>query len=114
MRYEVGLRVESVRRPGNRNSLLKALLEFAAIDNDFNGNNGNEYLWDRAKGYKCNATYEVAYLRREFKDKSDEDVVKQYFEDWLGHDSYYYEYNTDVSYNKKGHVSAVAVAYTTD
>ena len=44
--------------------IVGALIELAEIDADFNGENGEEYLWDRAKdaGYKTNAEY-LANLR---------------------------------------------------
>lgn len=85
----------------NLESILGALSNFD--DEDFNGNNGEEYLWEEAEGYECNQDYVLDQLRAKYtEDLIHEeffiviDLVNDYFNDFLGRDGYYLDYKIDV------------------
>jgi hypothetical protein len=75
-----------------KTDIVPVLRELAASDGDFNGNNGEEYLWDGLtdQGYDSNLDYVIAHLKEtdDYKDK-----VKQFFEEWLDADDYYHDYH---------------------
>lgn len=85
----------------NLESILGALSNFN--DEDFNGNNGEEYLWECAEGYDSNMEYVLDELRKKYtEDIIQEDVykvidlVRDYFNEFLGNDGYYKDYEFDV------------------
>ena len=93
--------------PRQRKSLLKALKNLSDFDNDFNGFNGSEYLWDGvdSKNFDSNRNY----LLNEVKDiKNDEECILIFFKTWMKNDDYYdmYEYNTIA--DKNGDVIAIS------
>lgn len=80
-------------------------------DEDFNGNNGDEYLWEVAKGFESNQDYVLDTL-----DKSDltgEQLVYMYFDMWLGNDGYYGDYDVIVD-SFSDNKAVVSVAYETN
>lgn len=84
----------------NIESILGALSNFD--DEDFNGNNGEEYLWEEAQGYECNKDYVLDQLRAKYtEDIIHEDVYKiyelceEYFASYMSC-SYYQDYKIDV------------------
>lgn len=93
---------------GNRENLLDALRGLSEFDNDFNGENGDDYfLWEKANGFESN----MDYLINEVKDiKDDEECVNTFFEEWLNHDSYYDEWNVSVITDEKKRVKAISLA----
>lgn len=86
--------------------LLKALDDLARTrDNDFNGKNGKDYLYEDAKdeGYECNADYVFNYIKENIEngyyDKYGivsirySTIVEDYLYMWLGKNGYYENYN---------------------
>ena len=57
-------------------------------DEDFNGNNGEEYLWEEAEGYNSNQEYVVDCIKK--SDIKCSDMVYKFFSEWLDNDGYYY------------------------
>jgi hypothetical protein len=91
----------------NRESLLNALRSLSEYDNDFNGENGIDYLWEEANGFESN----MEYLVNEVKDiEDDEECVNTFFEEWLNHDKYYDEWNISVIADEKKRVKAISLA----
>lgn len=91
----------------NRESLLDALRSLSDFDCDFNGENGNDYLWEDAKNYDSN----MDYLINEIKDiEDDEECVNTFFEEWLDNDKYYDEWNVSVITDEKKRVKAISLA----
>ena len=91
----------------NRESLLNALKSLSDFDCDFNGENGNDYLWEDAEGYESN----MDYLINEVKDiEDDEECVNTFFDEWLSHDRYYDEWNVSVITDEKKRVKAISFA----
>lgn len=89
-----------------RNDLLNALSELASMDADFSGENGSEYLWKEAVGFKSNADY----LLNAVKDMpTDEDVINAFISGWINSDSFYNSFKTDVTYNN-GKAECIALA----
>lgn len=77
----------------DREKVLDALTEFT--DEDFNGNNGEDYLWEVAKekGFSSNQDYVIDQIRK--SDIHGTNIVKTYLEEWLGNDSYVFMYKYD-------------------
>lgn len=99
-----------VETPNNRQSLLKALEHLSNCDEDFNGNNGPEYLWQQASDGNYNSNQQ--YVLDIIKDlPSDDDVVQAFLDYWVKHDSYYRRYECTVHKNQKDQIDAIAFAY---
>mgnify|MGYP000723060584 FL=1 len=91
---------------GNRESLLNALRSLSDFDCDFNGENGDDYLWEEANGFESNMDYLINKVR-EIKD--DEDCVNSFFEEWMDNDrNYYEEWNVSVLKDTKKRVKAIS------
>jgi hypothetical protein len=80
-------------------------------DDDFNGNNGEEYLWDIAKeaGFKTNYEYTLAEAKKEA------DAIKciqTFLEIWMESDRCYQEYRLNIE--RKGKKLFISFAYTVD
>lgn len=93
-----------------RQALLDALCEIGYKDSDFSGVNGKEYLWTEAakKGYESNLTYVLDAI----KDiESDIDLIRTFFQQWMGSDSYYIQYEWGYHMDDDGFVSAIAVSW---
>ena len=118
--------------PGNRESLLDALICISDCDCDFNGENGLEYLRDgvwEANGYEDYDDFankhpdieEEVELRYESNmdyliDKvrsieNDEDCIRAYIEGWIENDGYYGEYDLNWLTNDDGKIIALSIAY---
>ena len=61
-------------------------MKIAEHDGDFNGDNGEEYLWEKAKGFESNAAY--AWSEAE-KEPTPAKMLGKFFAIWLSDDSYY-------------------------
>lgn len=71
-------------------------------DDDFNGDNGEDYLWDEAKwkGYSNNADYCINEVMEQFeKDNDLVKSIKNFFKLWLCSDDYYDSYKISVIEN---------------
>lgn len=92
-----------------REDLLIALKTLGEMDNDFNGANGMEYLWDNVDSEKYESNME--YLLDVLKNKeSDKELIEEYIADWIGKDSYYKQYILDVIYDDNGKAECIALA----
>lgn len=86
------------------------LASLAVEDNDFNGNNGPEFRWERAKGYDCNFDYLEDYLS-DIKDPRK--YIERFIQEWFDEDSFYYdEYSVRII--KDDSYLIVSVVYTTN
>ena len=94
-------------------------------DDDFNGNNGFEYVSDRAKRLSYNSDMDYVYDTLFLEYTNDwsnaniekqknivEEVVDKYFEFFMGESSEYFKYivNTEFVYDK----AVITVAYITE
>lgn len=79
----------------NNELILSALSEFS--DEDFNGNNGEEYTWEKAleQGFKSSQDYVIDVLRN--SGLTQEELIRAYFNEWLGHDYYYTDYRVEIT-----------------
>lgn len=86
--------------------ILEALDNIARNwDNDFSGENGEDYLWEDAKeeGFSCNADYVFNYIKTSIEDGYYNKyninsvryatIVEDYLEMWLNNDDFYGQYN---------------------
>ena len=93
------------------------LFSFAAIDNDFNGANGPEYLWSEAKtaGFKSNAEYAWSVAKQESEARCDDEwIFKRFISMWMGSDLYYRRYVMSVVRDENDMISAVSLAFVTN
>ena len=118
--------------PGNRESLLEALINISSCDCDFNGENGLEYLWDevwRVNGYadydsfaiqhlnvykEIDLKYEsnMDYLVGKVRDiENDEECINTFVDGWIGNDSYYGEYEVNWLTDDNGNIVVLSIAY---
>lgn len=65
------------------------------MDDDFNGNNGSEYLWEEAEvaGFNCNADYCMSIAEKE---KTPRDIIEKFISLWMGRDYYYQDYDLGI------------------
>ena len=98
----------------NAKKIKEKLLDISCCDEDWNGNNGLEFVDEEAqeKGYESNQEYYADYVLEdeELEDKAHiERIFETYLDYWLGNDSYYVGYET--MYNWIGKTLVVSVAY---
>ena len=77
----------------NKQEVLNVLSTFD--DEDFNGNNGEEYLWEMAQGYESNQDYVLDTLEK--SDLTGEELIHAYFSMWFDNDGYYGDYDVIVA-----------------
>ena len=80
----------------NTKEMVKdTLFEFASYDNDFNGQNGPEYLWEQASaaGFKTNRDY-VWSIASEKKDNKD--IIETFISIWMNSACYYEDFSIEV------------------
>jgi hypothetical protein len=65
----------------------------ALCDNDFNGENGPEYLWVDAEGFGNNFDYCWSIAEKENKPRL---IIERFVSLWMGKDSYYVDYSLDI------------------
>lgn len=108
---ELKLKVNVVEAK-NRDSLLSALIG-SVDDNDLNGENGEEYLWESAKnaGFDNNLDFIADVVKNV---ESDKKCIEEFFKLCYGADSYYEDYEVDTVCNENGDVIAFGIAYVTD
>ena len=96
----------------NLNDKQEVLATLSVFDDeDFNGNNGKEYLWEVAQEYESNQDYVLDILEK--SDLTGENLVYKYFDMWLGNDGYYSDYDVIVE-SFKDNRAVISVAYETD
>ena len=91
---------------GSRDDLLSKLEKNGNIDCDFNGENGDEYLWgefDSSK-YKSNLEYMLAKVKNI---EDDTEAINTFFNVWMDRENNYYnKYREKVLTNDEGQVYA--------
>ena len=87
----------------------ETLMCLADIDNDFNGENGSEYLWEEAKGFESNAAYCLSIA---VKEATPAEVVRKFVSLWMEKDAYYSDY--DLGVLEEGNKLFVSLAYMVD
>lgn len=95
---------------GYRKDLLVALKRIGDDDQDFTGENGEQYLWKEALegGFKSNREY----LIDKVKDiESDSECVKTFFETWKENDNFYKDAEYQFIENRNGYVGVIVFAY---
>lgn len=114
------LNLAVVKLGGNeKRHLLDALRELAEIDTNFNGENGEEYLWKEAKEYnesleegsKERFYNNMEYLLFQLRDLNDRELVEQYLAGWIERDHYWAAYEYEVVRNGDV-IDAIALAIT--
>lgn len=91
---ERGLEIYSkvIEDYNDKAKLVEGLQYFT--DLDFNGSNGEDYLWDVAKENGCSSNQEYVVKNLDLE-KQTEDIISDYFKRWLGADFYYSAYAVD-------------------
>lgn len=84
------------------------LMHLALCDNDFNGENGLEYLWDEAEGFESNLDYCWSIAEQE---KTPREMVEKFISLWMGRDYYYEDY--DLGILVRDNNLFISLAYTT-
>lgn len=72
----------------NTEDIRKKLIALCDCDADMNGNNGPDYLWEEAKGFKSNAEYLADYVMK--NNKTVKDMFEEFMKKWMYYDFYYY------------------------
>lgn len=100
-------------KKNDKESVIQALCEISNFDNDFNGENGEEYLTDNAlaEGFKSNQEYVCSLMENYDNLRS---IIARFFEEWLDHDNYYELYTYEIIENDKGEILAIVLAYNCD
>ena len=93
----------------NREDVANALVFLGHHDADFCGDNGYEYRWDIAEEFETNSEYALSVAQKE---PTIIGMITKFVDIWMGHDSYYYDY--EVSISEMNGIVAIAIAYITD
>ena len=98
-----------------KDAFYNALRELAIIDNDFNGKNGDEYLWDEAKesGYQSNLEFLINEVIKKETNKTDEELVQLFIGQWIDNNDYYKSRSFHVYCDKDGIAEFIALAIMT-
>lgn len=79
-------------------------------DEDFNGNNGEEYTWEQAiaEGFQSNQDYVINKLKN--SDKTGIDLIESFFSEWLDSDYYYTKWELNhIEHNDTVFISVVII-----
>ncbi len=108
---ENNLFLTSVIINDNKEDVEFLLWALSQKDDDFNGNNGELYLWDTAKeaGFKTNYEYVLSVAEKEEDTVS---MIEKFLEEWFESDNYYLSYRLSVE--RIDGKLFIALAYTTD
>ena len=79
------------------------------IDEDFNGNNGVEYLWEEAEGFESNALYCLSIAEKEPTPRL---MIEKFISLWMSRDYYYQDYNLGILV--EGDKLFLSLAYITE
>ena len=97
----------------DRNDLHDALMSLAEWDNDFNGFNGDEYLWEIAEGYESNAEYLFDTLHKKYP-TDDKQLIYEFLCGWLDDDSYYRDWTHKILIDREGNIQHIVVSVLTE
>ena len=92
----------TIKDINNREEVLNALGEFYT-DEDFCGNNGEEFTWEEAleNGFDNTQEYVIDKLEKN-EDLKGEELILQFFREWLDNDCYYSDWKFKSHINKDG------------
>ena len=81
--------------PNTRDGAVGSLSNLIIIDNDFNGNNGSEYLWEESGlcGFESNAEYCLWMAQHE---ETPREMIEKFISLWMGRDNYYVDYDLGI------------------
>ena len=101
-------------------NLMSIFTQLAEQDDDFNGNNGDEYLWDSAEenGFESNEDYLTDRVLKNIEPNQELSLqevgklIDEFLSEWTGNDNYYT--GVDFDFVVANNVLFVAVSVTTD
>lgn len=100
------LQSEIIDNINDRNNILDVLSRFD--DEDFNGNNGDEYLWSVCKSFGCKTNKEFA-LKCAAEQEKPNFIIGIYFDFWLNTDESYKGFSWDlIEVDNNKHVLTLA------
>ena len=79
--------------PNTKVGVLECMANLQNIDEDFNGNNGLEYLWEDAEGFPSNAEYCWSIAQKEPTPSA---IIEKFISMWMGRDYYYQDYDIGI------------------
>jgi hypothetical protein len=91
-----------------KEDLCNALRELAKLDDDFNGNNGIDYLWEEVDSSKYQSN--IDYLLDNLIGNTDKELIEDFVKCWIEEDSYYVDYKLQVLYDKDNKAECIALA----
>lgn len=94
--------------PNTKQDVSSSLTNLATCDNDFNGENGLEYLWEEAVGFESNAEYCLSIAEQE---PTPREMAEKFVSLWMGRDYYYEDY--DIGVLVRDDKIFISLAYTT-
>lgn len=103
----INLKTVVVKNENVKESLFEL---FSSVDADFNGENGEDYLWDCAKenGFESNLEYELKNAKEKYGDNLEE-VIKEVISSaevtWGG---YYSDWETNILKINEGFIVSIA------
>ena len=91
----------AIRNLSDKEEILNAL-SCTSTDEDFNGNNGEEFTRKEAleEGFESSQDYVLSKLRK--SNLIGEDLIIAFFKEWLDNDNYYSEWDFTASALKGG------------
>ena len=93
----------------NTKAGAKLFMSIAAqCDNDFNGENGKEYLWEDAEGFESNLEYCLSIAEKESTPKL---MIRKFVGLWMGKDNYYLDYDLEILQHEE--ILFVSLAFIT-
>lgn len=95
--------------PNTKQDVKDCLFGLIMCDNDFNGENGYEYLWEDAYGFESNADYCWSIAE---KKPTPREMIEEFIYLWMGRDAYYYDYSLGIL-ERDGKLF-VSLAYVTE
>lgn len=94
--------------PNTKADVADTLMCLAGCDCDFNGENGEDYLWEEAEGFESNAEYCLSIAEQE---KTPREMIEKFVSLWMGRDQYYQDYDLGILVH--GDILFMSLAYTT-
>lgn len=77
----------------DKKAVKEYLLGITDCDCDFNGDNGDEYLWEEAEGFGSNAEYCLSIAEQESTLRG---MIEKFLSLWMGRDPYYDSYDVGI------------------
>ena len=97
----------------NLEGVIDALYRFGRLDDDFNGNNGNEYLLEEARdnGYDSNLDYTIEQLKDKLKSHEEHptpyELCQEFFFRMIGTENLF---DFELVENEQGALCCIALA----